>query len=98
MTSKFRITDAGSVLRELREQADLSLREAADILGWNQGVLSKYETNKVGVTLEIIDQIAGAFKMPPEKVALKCLQARYEAFTLKDSPVGQAMGELLEKI
>ena len=93
-----KLTGAGDVLRELREQAGLGLREAATELGWNPGELSKYETNKVGVSLDIVEKIAKLVKKPAEAVVLQCLQTRYKTLSTKDTPVGKALGQLLKAI
>lgn len=97
-SNDIKLTGAGDVLRELREQAGLSLREAAGKLDWYPGELSKYETNKVGVSLEIVEKIADLVGKPREAVVLQCLQTRYTKLAQKDSPVGKALGHLLKAI
>jgi len=96
--NELKLTNAGNVLRGLREEANLGLREAAEKLGWNPGELSKYETDKVGVTLDIVEKIADLVGKPREAVALLCLQARYETLAQKDSPIGKAVGRLLTEL
>jgi transcriptional regulator with XRE-family HTH domain len=96
--NEIKLRNVGSVLRGLREEANLSLREAAAKLGWNHGELSKFETDKVGVSLEIVEKIADVVGMPREAVILRCLQARYRSLAGKDTPIGKALGRLLNEI
>jgi transcriptional regulator with XRE-family HTH domain len=98
MPSDIRLTGSGAVLRELREEAKLGLREAAERLGWDPGLLSKYETNQVGVTLESVESIAELVGRSKEAVVLQCLRSRYESFSKANTPIGKALGELLEKL
>ena len=65
----------------------MSLRELAERLGWDRGRLSKYETNTLGLTLPLIEEIAKALEMRTEVVVLECLMNRYPS--LKSSEVGK---------
>ena len=74
----------------------MSLRELATRLGWDRGRLSKYETDAVGLTLPVIEEIAAGLQLRPEVVVLKCIQSRYPA--LKKSDAGRYLANLVNAL
>lgn len=45
----------GAWLRELREGADLTLRDLADKVGYDPATLSRIERNEIRITVDILD-------------------------------------------
>jgi len=84
-----KLTGVGRTIRQLREQAGLSQAELSRRLGWAAGKLSKYETNHLALSLEVIEEIARVLEQRPDVVVLRCLQHRYPA--LGTSEVGRLL-------
>ncbi len=95
--SELRVTGIGQVLRELREDAGLSIRELAEQLGWNQGTLSRYETNQSGVSFDVLDEIADELHCAREALAIRCLMERYRCLQDTDKPVGELAQRLVRE-
>jgi len=91
MSEVLKIDGVGEVVRGLRQEAELSLEELADRLGWDKGRLSRYETNRRALSLPVIEAIAHALGKAPEYLVLRCLQHRYPKLA------GSEEGRLLEK-
>ena len=91
MSNHVSIDGAGEVLRNCRLEAELSLEQLADRLQWDKGRLSKYENNRLGVTLDVIEQIAVALGHRAEPIVLKCVQHLYPALASNRSRVGRLL-------
>jgi transcriptional regulator with XRE-family HTH domain len=96
MSEPLKIAGAGPAIRQLRQAAGLSLEDLADRLGWDKGRLSKYETDRLGLSISIIEEIARALGRRPEVVALYCLKQRYPK--LSSSEVGCLLDSLVEEL
>ena len=83
---------AGRVIRQLREDARLSLADLAERVGWDKGRLSKYENDKIALSMPVIEEIAGALKKPPLEIVLACLKTRYPVLQNAD------LSRLLDKV
>jgi transcriptional regulator with XRE-family HTH domain len=68
--SKYKVTTFGSQVREMREEAKLSLREVAEKIGIDTSLLGKIERSERQPTKEQIKQVAKYFKLD-EKDLLK---------------------------
>jgi transcriptional regulator with XRE-family HTH domain len=82
----------GSVIRTLRENSGYSLKALAAKLHWSHGRLSKYENDKLAVSLEIIEEIAKALNISPITIVYKCLELRYPK--MKSSSAGKLFGQI----
>jgi len=60
--------------------------------------LSKYETNRLGLSLPVIEKIAGALELPPLFVVLQCLKHRYPNLSKPDSKAGQILERLVREL
>src|SRR5437763_506285 len=96
--SDVRIGEVGEILRMAREDAGLSLQNVADRLGCNRATVSKYESNKIAVSLDIVESIADAVGCPKDQLVLQCLQQRYSTSKHRNSPIGKLFGQLLKNI
>lgn len=94
--SEPKLDNSGGALRELRESLGISLRELAQRLSWDRGILSKYENNRLGLSLSRIDDIAGALGLRPEVVILFILKKRYPSLA-STSPIN-LLDQLVEKM
>jgi len=88
-----KITGVGEVIRQLRQEQGFSQDELSERLGWASGKLSKYETNHLSLSLEVIEEIAGALEQRPDVVVLYCLRHRYPE--LGTSKVGSLLEALV---
>lgn len=68
--SKSKVATFGEQVRELREEANLSLREVAEKIGIDTSLLGKIERSERQPTKEQIKQVAKYFKLD-EKEMLK---------------------------
>ena len=90
------IRNAGSAIRAKRKQADLSLEALAELSGINHGLLSKYENNKVGVSIPVINKIAEALGERTEALACQCLREAYPALAKPRTKIARHFAELLD--
>lgn len=98
MSNTVRIEGAGNVLYELRTDADLTLEQLADRLDWDKGRLSKYENNHLGLSLDVIEEIARALGVRAERIVLLCLQKRYPAIASPRSKVGKLLQQAVDEM
>lgn len=96
MTSSPKLTNCGDALREIRQEAGLSLGDLAELLQWNKGRLSKYETGRLPLSVDVIEQIATTLHLRPEAVILKCVQCQYPA--LKMPRIGALLEAAVEEL
>ena len=66
--SKNKISTFGKQVRELREEANLSLREVAEKIGIDTSLLGKIERNERQPTKEQIKQVAKYFKLDEKEM------------------------------
>ncbi|MBV6455086.1 MAG: helix-turn-helix domain-containing protein [Bacteroidetes bacterium] len=66
--SKNKISTFGEQVRELREEANLSLREVAEKIGIDTSLLGKIERNERQPTKEQIKQVAKYFKLDEKEM------------------------------
>ena len=66
--SKNKISTFGEQVRELREEANLSLREVAEKIGIDTSLLGKIERNERQPTNEQIKQVAKYFKLDEKEM------------------------------
>ena len=93
-----KIDRVGQAIRTLRKQSGLSLAELAHSLGWDKGRLSKYENDRLALSLPVLEEIARALRQRPEVVLLYCLKHRYPKLSLAGSEVGTLLDRLVEKL
>ncbi len=92
MAGDLTISGGGAAIRRLREKVGVGLNELAGKLAWNPGRLSRYETNKIGVSLHAICELGDKLGVPPEQLLLECLKE------LNPGLSQTAGGKILEKI
>jgi transcriptional regulator with XRE-family HTH domain len=56
------ITEYGRVVREMREHADVSLRQMAEAIGYSPAFLSAVEIGEKGLTDELVDKVVGSLR------------------------------------
>lgn len=66
--SKNKVATFGEQVRELREEANLSLREVAEKIGIDTSLLGKIERNERQPTKEQIKQVAKYFKLDEKEM------------------------------
>ena len=74
-----RIEGAGSAIKQIRVKSGHTLQAAADRLRWHKSRLVKYENNRLGLSLAVIEELAGVYEVPPLVIAFRCLQHVYPA-------------------
>ena len=95
-TDDLRLDGAGSVIRDYRIKAGLTLRQCAKELGWDPGRLSKYETGALAVSASVIEAVAPKLRQRPEVLLLECVRRRYPEFNKSKS--GKMIENLIENI
>lgn len=93
-----RIDSVGQVLRQIREEAEMSLQELASKLGWDKGRLSKYENNHLNLSSSVIESIAQALGLPPSLLMLRCLQWRFPELRSSRTKTGKLVAGLLAEL
>jgi transcriptional regulator with XRE-family HTH domain len=83
MTVKKNVATIGERLRTLREQANLSLRQVASLIGIDASLLGKIERNERQPTKEQIKHIALFFKID-EKILIKELLSDQFAYKIME--------------
>lgn len=90
--SKNKIATFGEQVRELREEANLSLREVAEKIGIDTSLLGKIERSERQPTKEQIKQVAKYFKLDEremmkeflsDQIAYRILEEEADIDTLK---------------
>src|SRR5262245_3808580 len=97
METNLKIESAGKVIQARRKEAGLALEALADRLGWEDGKgrLSKYENDRLGLSLPVIEEIARALGKRAEPIVLECLKARYPALASERSTAGRLLNQLV---
>ena len=93
-----KVSGMGRAIRELRARSGISQTQLAASLGWNKSQLSRYENDRVALSLEAIEKIALALGERPEIVVLHCLKHRYPQLSSQGSVVGELLDELVGQV
>ena len=91
--AEIRFEGSGEVIRQLRTDAGINLRELADRIDFSFSALSKIENNERSLSLSLIERIAQAVEVPPENIILKCLEFRFPK--LKETRAGAIVARYL---
>jgi len=73
MEAKLKLTSFGEVLRNLRENSELTLREVAAIVEIDPSLLAKIERNQRQPSKNLITNIANFFKIDEKELHLTIL-------------------------
>jgi len=92
------IGKVGEAIRNLRLNAGISMSELANRLGWDKARLSKYENNRLGLTLSSIERIAAALGKHPEFVVFECLATKYPRLNDPKSAIGKLLQDLIVEL
>ena len=98
MNRDLTIASSGDAIRGLRMAQGLSLQDVATRIGWDKSRLSKYETNRLDLSIEVIEQIAQALGHPPLFVVLKCLKHRYPELGSRRSKLGRLLDSVVREL
>jgi transcriptional regulator with XRE-family HTH domain len=93
-----RLDGAGSALRELRIRRGLTLQQLATRMGCTRGSISKYENDRLAISLSVLEQIATALGVRPEVILLAYLRHRYPALAKSKSKVGRLLDEVVHEL
>ncbi len=74
----------------------MSLNDLAEKLGWDKGRLSKYENSQLGLSYEVLNDIAKALGRRPEQLAVMCLKEAYPK--LRTSEVGKLLDKAVKEM
>lgn len=88
----------GGILRQYRQGRSIALGVMEHVVGRDKSLLSRYENDQVGVTLDLLDDYAKATATPCEELVLNCLRVRYPIFNDPQTAVGKAFEELLKTV
>ncbi len=94
--AEIKIEGAGAAIRSLRRKKGLSIRELAERLSWDRGRLSRYENDRLALSLNAIQQIAESLGEPPEALVLECLTVVHK--DLGSSAIGRTLGAIVSEI
>jgi len=97
MTSP-KIDSAGEAIRAMRVEQGLSVQQLAERIGWDKGRLSKFENNKLALSLPVIEKIARALEMSPAAIVLRCLKVRYPYLAAERSEIGKLLDKLIARL
>ena len=92
-TPEIRFEGYGPILRQLREDAGIGVRDLARRMECSHSRISKIESNALSISMTMLEQLATALELPPETVVLRCLERRYPQ--LQQTPAGKLMSNLL---
>jgi transcriptional regulator with XRE-family HTH domain len=95
---RLKLRGVGKVIQELREEANLSQQELANTIRCDKTQLSKYENDRLALSLAAIDRIAQAVNLPVEAVVLRCFKHLFPALSSPESEVGQLLESLVTAI
>ena len=101
--TKIIVTTFGEQLRNLREQAKLSLREVAGNIGIDTSLLGKIERNERSATKEQIKQFSSFFKVSEKQLLMEFLSDQFaykiieEEADLETLKVAEAKVEFYKK-
>ena len=56
------------IIRALREDNDLTQKQIANMLGISQGAYSRYETNRQGLPLDILEKLCCFYKVSADYI------------------------------
>ena len=82
----------------MRIEHDLRVQQLAQRLGWDKGRLSKYENDKLALSMPVIEAIARALEINPAAVVIRCLKVRYPYLAAERSEIGKLLDKLLARL
>lgn len=90
-----KLSGVGDVIRSLREERGISIRDLAKSSGILKSTLSRYENNKVSLSLKAIEKIAKGLGVPAPMITMICLKKFYPILRDPKSNASKAMDQLL---
>jgi transcriptional regulator with XRE-family HTH domain len=88
----------GDELRTIREECKIGLNELSEKLNWNKSRLSKYENNKLALTLDAIEQIAQGLGIPSPVIIIRFLKKLYPALSDPKNTESKLLDQLSESL
>lgn len=92
-----RFKNVGRVLREFREVTGLNVDQFAQKVGWGKSRQSQYETNRIQISIPVVERISAAFNLHPLFFLLSFLRYHFRkdlAGTHADEILREAIAEL----
>jgi transcriptional regulator with XRE-family HTH domain len=88
----------GDELRTIREECKVGLNELAKKINWDKGRLSKYENNKLALTVDAIDQIAQGLGIPSPVIVIRFLKKLYPVLSNPQNHETKLLNQLSESL
>ena len=96
MPHELKLETVGAAIRGLRLDAGLTQQVLAKRLGWSVGTVSKYETNRLALSLRAIEQIAEAIGKHTLEVVFECLKVKFPRLQVASSKERRLMLQTIE--
>lgn len=95
MSNEITFLGAGNVLRRYRTKQRLTIDELAKRMGINKSTLSRYETDEMPLSDQVIAKAAKALRVKATELMFDCLCHLQRG--LKNSPFGKLMSDLVRR-
>ena len=96
--STLKFETLGDELRTIREECKVSLSELARKINWNKGRLSKYEKNKIALTVDAIEQIAQGLQIPSPVIVIRFLKKLYPVLSNPQNHEAKLLDQLSDSL
>jgi transcriptional regulator with XRE-family HTH domain len=101
-SSKFKIKSSGDIIRSLRKEKKISLRDLESKTKISRSLLSRYENGQLSISIDSLEAIAKVIGIPVPYLVIELLKHKYSYLTDKKSNISNILNKLstalLEKV
>lgn len=92
------IKSAGQILKKIRTDKEISLRQLEEGTKINRGLLSRYENNEVNIELDVLERIAVGLNIPAPLIIVEWLKEKHPKLRNPENKIGQLLNELSKEL
>ncbi len=83
--TKFKLKSSGEVIKRLRQEKKISLRDLESKTKISRSLLSRYENGQLSISMNSLEAIAKVFGMPVPYLVIELLKHKYPHLTDKSN-------------
>jgi transcriptional regulator with XRE-family HTH domain len=91
---KFQLKFSGGVIKRLRQEKNISLRDLESETKISRSLLSRYENDQVSISIDSLEAIARVIGIPVLYLIIELLKNKYPHLTDKNSHISNILDEL----
>ncbi|MHB0947272.1 MAG: helix-turn-helix domain-containing protein [Sedimentisphaerales bacterium] len=92
--TQFKLKSSGEIIKRLRLEKNISLRDLESETKINRSLLSRYENGQLSISMDSLEAIAKALDIPVPYLIIELLKHKYPHLTDNKSNISNILNEL----